>query len=335
MTDQVRWGILGTGKIAKAFASALKETPDARLAGVGSRNQASAAAFTRDFGGTAYASYEDLVHAPDVDLVYVGTPHPMHYENVRLALEAGKGVLCEKAFTVNRRQAEELVQLARAKNLFLMEAMWTRFLPALAEVRRIIDSGEIGAVRQVNADLGFKAEFGPEHRLFNPVLGGGALLDLGIYPLSIAVALLGPVDAVLAHADFGPTGVDEQTGVLLRHSGGGMSVCSCSLRARLPSELTIAGERGHMRMNTMFYRAQTVTVVRADGISRTVPTPFTGNGYVHEVIEAQRCWRAGLVESPGMTHADTLALMGVMDEIRRQIGLTYDADNRHTTKENP
>jgi hypothetical protein len=225
------------------------------------------------------------------------------------------------------------VQLARAKNLFLMEAMWTRFMPALAEVRRVVDSGEIGKVRQVIADLGFKADFGHEHRVFNPVLGGGALLDLGIYPLSIAVALLGPVDAVAAQADFGPTGVDEQTGFLLRHRGGGMSVCSCSLRARLPSELTIAGERGHVRMNTMFHRAQTVTVVRADGISRTVPTPFTGNGYVHEAIEAQRCWQAGLIESPGMTHDDTLALMGVMDEVRRQIGLTYDADNRHTNKE--
>jgi len=255
---------------------------------------------------------------------------------VRLALEAGKGVLCEKAFTVNRQQAEELVGLARANNLFLMEAMWTRFLPALAEVRRIVDSGEIGTVRQVNADLGFKADVGPEHRLFNLVLGGGALLDLGIYPLSIAMALLGPVDSVQAQADIGPTGVDEQTGILLRHRGGGMSVCSCSLRARLPSELTIAGERGHVRMNTMFYRTQTVTVVRADGISRTVPTPFIGNGYVHEVIEAQRCWRAGLVESPGMTHADTLALMGVMDEVRRQIGLAYDADNpqSQSTREN-
>jgi len=334
MNDKVRWGILGTGKIARTFATALKATPDAQLAAVGSRSLDGAAFFAREFGGTPYGSYEALVRADDVDLVYVGTPHPMHYENVRLALEAGKGVLCEKAFTVNRRQAEELVSLAREKNLFLMEAMWTRFLPALAEVRRIVDSGEIGTVRQVNADLGFKADVGPEHRLFNLVLGGGALLDLGIYPLSIAMALLGPVDSVQAQADIGPTGVDEQTGILLRHRGGGMSVCSCSLRARLPSELTIAGERGHVRMNTMFYRTQTVTVVRADGISRTVPTPYTGNGYVHEVIEAQRCWRAGLVESPGMTHADTLALMGVMDEIRRQIGLAYDADNRQSNKEN-
>jgi predicted dehydrogenase len=326
MTDVVRWGILGTGKIAKAFANALKDTPGAVLAGVGSRTLEGAQAFANEFGGTAYGSYEELVQAFDVDLVYVGTPHPAHVDNVRMALNAGKGVLCEKPFTMNRIEAEELVALARSKQLFLMEAMWTRFMPALAEVRRVVESGEIGRVTQVIADLGFKAEFGQEHRVFNPLLGGGALLDLGIYPLSIAVALLGPVEAVAAQAELGPTGVDEQTGFLLRHRGGGMSVCSCSLRARLPSELTIAGELGHVRMNTMFHRAQTVTVVRADGIARTVPTPFIGNGYVHEAVEAQRCWQAGLIESPGMTHDDTLALMGVMDEVRRQIGLQYAAD---------
>jgi predicted dehydrogenase len=330
MSTSVRWGILGTGKIAKAFANALKETPGAVLAGVGSRTLHSAQAFADEFGAqsdtTAYGSYEELAQAGDVDLVYVGTPHPAHAGNVRLALEAGKGVLCEKPFTVNRHEAEELVALAREKKLFLMEAMWTRFMPALAEVRRVIDAGEIGKVTQVIADLGFKADVGPEHRVFNPVLGGGALLDLGIYPLSIAVALLGPVASVVAQAEIGPTGVDEQTGFVLRHRGGGMSTCSCSLRARLPSELTIAGERGHVRMNTMFHRAQTVTVSRDDGIARTVPTPYLGNGYVHEAIEAQRCWQAGLVESPGMTHEDTLALMGVMDEVRRQIGVHYAAD---------
>jgi predicted dehydrogenase len=330
MTDGVRWGILSTGRIAKAFARALKDTPGAVLAGVGSRTVDTAEAFAREFGGKAYGSYEALAAADDIDLIYIGTPHPMHAENVRMALNAGKGVLCEKPFTMNRSEAEELVALARAKNLFLMEAMWTRFMPALAEVRRIVESGEIGPVHQVNAELGFKSEAGPEHRLFNLALGGGALLDLGIYPLSIAVALLGPVAKVTAQADLGPTGVDEQTGFLLRHRDGGMSVCSCSLRARLPSELTIAGERGHVRMNTMFHHTTTVTVVRADGISRTVPTPFLGNGYVHEVIEAQRCFKAGLIESPGMTHDDSLAMMGVMDEVRRQIGVTYAADQAVT-----
>jgi len=327
MTASVRWGILGTGRIAKAFANALKDTPGAVLAGVGSRTLDSAQAFTAEFGGTAYGSYEALAQADDIDLIYVGTPHPMHFENVRMALEAGKGVLCEKAFTVNRAEAEQLVALARAKNLFLMEAMWSRYLPGLAEVRRIVESGEIGKTVQVIADLGFASPAGPEHRLFNPALGGGALLDIGIYPLSIAVALLGPVESVVAQADIGATGVDEQTSFVLKHRGGGLSSCSCSLRAHLPSELTIAGDRGRVRMHTKFHHAQTVTVTGLDNVARTVDTPYLGNGYVHEVIEAQRCWQAGLIESPGMTHDDTLALMGVMDEIRRQIGLTYAADS--------
>lgn len=329
MADKVHWGILGTGKIARAFAQALTDVPDAVLAGVASRSQQKADAFAGEFGATAaYGSYEALAAAPGIDLVYVATPHPQHAANALLVLQAGKGALVEKAFTVNRREAEQVVALARSRGLFLMEAMWTRFLPALGEVRRIIASGEIGDVSQVVADFGFTAGFGPEHRVFNPELGGGALLDLGIYPLSIAAALLGPVLDVKAQAQIGPTGVDVQTGFSLKHAGGGMSVCSCSFLARTPGELTVSGTRGHVRMDTMFHRARSVTVTREDGGTRTIDTPYLGNGYVHEVLEAQRCWRAGLLESPGMPHDETLALMGVMDEIRRQIGLVYAADTR-------
>jgi predicted dehydrogenase len=329
MSGVVRWGILGTGKIARAFATALRDTPGAVLVAAASRSVDSAEAFAREFGaGAAYGSYQALADAADVDLVYIGTPHPQHVDNALMALHAGKGVLCEKPFTMNRREAEQVVALARAKKLFLMEAMWTRFMPALAEVKRIIASGEIGAVRQVVADFGFRAAFGPEHRVFNPALGGGALLDLGIYPLSIAAALLGPVESVRAQAEMGATGVDVQTGFTLRHRDGGLSACSCSLQARTPCELTVSGEFGHVRMNTMFHRTQSLSVVLADGTSRNVAVPFIGNGYVHEAIEAQRCWREGLIESPGMTHEETLALMGVMDEVRRQIGLSYDADER-------
>jgi len=325
--SQVRWGILGTGKIARAFATALREVPGAVLAGVASRSVDKAEAFGGEFGALAsYGSYEALAAAGDIDLVYIATPHPQHAANALLVLNAGKGALVEKAFTVNRREAEQVVALARAKKLFLMEAMWTRFLPALAEVKRVIAAGEIGEVSQVVADFGFRASFGPEHRVFNPELGGGALLDLGIYPLSIAASLLGPVNDVRAQAQMGPTGVDVQTGFTLRHAGGGMSVCSCSFLARTPGELTVSGTRGHVRMNTMFHRARSVTVALEDGGSRTVETPFLGNGYVHEALEAQRCFLAGLVESPAMTHDETLALMGVMDEIRRQIGLEYAAD---------
>jgi predicted dehydrogenase len=325
--DKVRWGIIGTGKIARAFAAALRDTPDAQLVAVGSRSAASAQVFANEFDvPQACASYESLVACSDVDLVYIATPHPMHAQNALMALEAGKGVLCEKPFTMNRREAEEVIALARSKNLFVMEAMWTRFLPAFAEVKRIIASGQLGDVRHVHADFGFTSTFGPEHRAFNPALGGGALLDLGIYPLSIASAILGPVDSVIAQATLGPTGVDVQTDFLLRHRDGGTANCSCSFLARSPGELTVSGERGHVRMNTMFYRAQSVTLVLEDGTNTTVATPYEGNGYVHEAVEAQRCWKAGLIESPAMTHDETLALMGVMDEIRRQVDVGYPSD---------
>lgn len=327
MTRVIRWGILGTGKIARAFANALKDTPDAVLAGVASRSEASAQAFGDEFGVTAcYGSYQGLADAPDIDIIYIGTPHPQHAANALMALEAGKAVLCEKPFTMNRREAEQVVALARAKKLFLMEAMWTRFMPALAEVRRIVAAGEIGVPSQVIADFGFAATDDPLHRVNNPELGGGALLDLGIYPLSIAASLLGPVASVKAQALMGPTGVDVHTGFTLVHEGGGMSLCSCSLRARTPAELTIAGPLGHVRMNTMFHRATSITVALADGGTRTVQTPYLGNGYVHEAIEAGRCLREGLLESPGMAVAETLALMGILDEIRSQIGLRYGAD---------
>jgi predicted dehydrogenase len=329
MANAVRWGILGTGKIARAFATALKDVPNAVLAAVASRSLDRAQAFAREFGAAgAYGSYQELAGADGIDLVYIATPHPQHADNALMTLRAGKGVLVEKPFAMNLREAEQVVTLARSRRLFLMEAMWTRYLPAFDEVRRVIASGEIGAVRQVVADFGFTASVGPEHRLFNPELGGGALLDLGIYPLSLATALLGPVADIKAQAELGETGVDVQTGFTLRHERGGMSVCSCSFQARTPCELTVSGERGHVRMNTMFHRAKSVTVALEDGSSRTVDTPYLGNGYVHEVIEAQRCFAEGLLESPRMRLEETLALMGVMDEIRRQIGLAYDNDLR-------
>jgi predicted dehydrogenase len=329
MGNRVRWGILGTGKIARAFATALQDVPGAVFAGVASRSLDKARDFAAEFhAGAAFGSYEELAAADGIDLVYVATPHPQHAQNALLALGAGKGVLVEKPFTMNLREAEQVVALARSKNLFLMEAMWTRFMPALAEVKRLIAAGEIGSVHQVVADFGFTATFGPEHRVFNPELGGGALLDLGIYPLSIAASLLGPVVDVKAQAEMGPTGVDVQTGFTMKHQGGAMSVCSCSFQARTPGELTVSGSRGHIRMNTMFHRARSITVALEEGGTRTIDTPYLGNGYVHEAIEAQRCFLDGLIESPGMTHEETLALMGVMDEIRRQIGLRYAADRR-------
>lgn len=328
MSAPVRWGILGTGGIARAFALGLRDAPDAMLAAVGSRTQEGADAFARRHGAhAAYGSYEALAAAPDVDIIYIGTPHPMHAENALLALGAGKAVLCEKPFAMNRREAAAVVALARERKLFLMEAMWTRFLPALAHVRRVMASGEIGEIAHVQADFGFAATRDPEHRVNKRELGGGALLDLGIYPLSIACALLGPVDSVAAHAIMSATGVDATTAFTLNHAGGTLSIGSCSLRARSSCELVVSGSEGSIRMHRMFHLADHITVEVQGQAPRTVPTPYLGNGYTHEAIAAGECLRAGLIEHPLMTHAETLALMDLLDEIRRQIGLRYPADD--------
>jgi predicted dehydrogenase len=326
MNDTVRWGILGTGRIARDFADALQVTPGATLAAVASRTQDAADAF-----GAAYdipvrlSSYAALAASPDVDLVYIGTPHALHAENALAMLAGGKGVLCEKPFTLNRAQAEPAIALARSRGLFLMEAMWSRFIPGLQEARRLIASGALGTVSQASADFGFVATGDPESRLFNPALGGGALLDIGIYPLSLTSWLLGPVESVQAQAELGPTGVDLQTVFTLRHAGGALSTCACTLKARTPGVLTVAGTRGHLRLDAPFHRPPTLTLTTDDG-TRVIDTPYLGNGYVHEAIEAQRCWRAGLVESPKMTHEQTLHIMGVLDTIRSQIGVQYPGD---------
>ncbi|MHA4868334.1 Gfo/Idh/MocA family protein [Duganella sp. PWIR1] len=330
MTQPIRWGILGTGKIAKAFATALKDTPDATLAAVASRSVDSATKFGQEYGAERFhGSYQALADDPAVDVIYIATPHPMHHENALMCLNGGKAVLVEKSFTMNRRQAEDIINLARAKNLFVMEAMWTRFMPSVVEAKRIVDSGEIGKPANVTADFGFTSDAGPEHRLFAPELGGGALLDLGIYPLSMASFFLGGVTGVKAQAEMTATGVDMQTAFTLSHEGGGVSSCACSLRSRTPTELTISGTKGFVRLHDRFHNTDTITVTVVDGASRnerTLSLPKSGNGYTHEAQEVGRCLRAGLIESPVMPHAETLAIMGTLDEIRAQIGLRYPSD---------
>ena len=330
MTQVIRWGILGTGKIATAFATALQDTPGAQLVAVASRSVDSANKFGAQFGVTrCHGTYQGLADDEQVDVVYIATPHPMHHENAIMCLTGGKALLVEKSFTMNRRQAEDVIKLAREKQLFVMEAMWTRFMPAVVEAKRIVDSGEIGVPANVNVDFGFTADAGPEHRLFNPELGGGALLDLGIYPLSMSSFFLGHVEGVKAQAEMAATGVDLQTSFTLQHTGGGVSSCLCSLRSRTPTELTISGTKGFVRLHDRFHNTERISVTLVDGASRserTIELPRSGNGYTHEAQEVGRCMRAGLIESPVMPHAETLNIMGMLDAIRAQIGLRYSAD---------
>jgi predicted dehydrogenase len=327
MDKIIRWGILGTGKIAKAFATALREVPDVELAAVASRSLDSATEFARQFGvQRAHGSYQALADDAGVDAIYIATPHAMHHENAIMCLNGGKALLVEKAFTLTRRQAQEIVDLARQRKLFVMEAMWTRFQPAILEARRLVDMGEIGNVRNLQADLGFVADAGPEHRLFNPALGGGALLDLGIYPLSMAAFFLGPVKGARGYGELAPNGVDVQANFVLQHESGALSACSCSLNARTPATLSICGDKGFLRLHGRFHHAERFTVVLNDGGEQEFHFPRIGNGYAHEAMEVGRCLREGLLESPEMPLDESVSLMGVLDDLRAQLGVRYVVD---------
>ena len=262
MSELIRWGIIGMGAIAHKFADALTVVPDAELLAVGSRAQGTADAFGDEFEvPRRHASYQSLAEDPGVDAIYVSTPHPMHCRDTLLCLNAGKPVLCEKPFALNAREAEIMIQCARQRGVFLMEAMWTRFLPTIALVRQWLADDTIGEVRNMMADFGFRAKFNPEGRLLNPELGGGALLDIGVYVVSLASMVYGKrPDRVAALADIGTTGVDEQTTMAFRYDTGAMAALTCAVRTSTPGAVSIHGTRGNIHIPSPFYDSYTATV---------------------------------------------------------------------------
>jgi predicted dehydrogenase len=321
--ESVRWGILATGHIAGAFTRDLAHVPGAEVVAVASRTQDAAQKFADEHGiGRAYGSWRELAEDADVDIVYVSTPHSHHHEATRLLLTGGRAVLCEKPFTLDRASAEDLVELARQRELFLMEAMWTRTLPAILHIQELVTDGAIGEVRHIAADFGLQGPFPPEHRLRAPALGGGALLDLGVYPVTFAHLFLGPPDHIRAWASLFPEGTDESTGITLGYESGAIATLHCGLSGRTANRAVITGTTGRIELPTWFHQATEFTLVRGDTQKR-IEAPFIGGGMSHEAIEAQRCLRAGLLESPLVPHADTLAIMGTLDEIRAQIGVSY------------
>ena len=325
MSEKIRWGILGTGTIAHKFADALKAVPDAELSAVGSRAQRTADVFGDEFDvPRRHESYQSLAEDPEVDAIYVSSPHPMHCENTLLCLNADKPVLCEKPFALNAREAESMVQCARGRGLFLMEAMWTRFLPAIAQVRQWIADGAIGVVRNMTADFGFRANFNPEGRLLNPALGGGALLDIGVYIVSLASMVYGEQpERIAALADIGTTGVDEQTTMAFRYDSGAMAALSCAVRTDTPRAVSILGTRGNIRIPAPFYDAYAVTL-NVDGEEPvTVEPARVENGFKYEIEEAGRCLREGRLESAILPLDETLAILGTLDAVRAEIGLRY------------
>lgn len=321
--SKFRWAIIGTGGIARAFAEDLKHLEDHEVVAVGSRTITSAQAFAAQFpSATPYGSYEELVEV-DADAVYVATPHPMHHANTLLAMSAGKPVLCEKAFTVNAQQARELVTYASKHQIALMEAMWSRFLPHMAKVRTIISEGVLGEITNVFADHGQYIPYERAPRLWEPDLGGGALLDLGIYPLTLAHLVLGSPSSIHAEATLTDKGVDLNTSILLRYPTGAHALLSCTMGSRGKVGAIIVGDKARIEIDGAFYAPTSMRVITRDGEVTEYPNLYTGHGLREEAAEFARIVRAGEIESPLMTHQVSVELMEIMDAIRAQIGVRY------------
>ncbi|MFH9857930.1 Gfo/Idh/MocA family protein [Streptomyces sp. NPDC017202] len=329
-TDTVRWGILATGGIAAAFTADLIDLPDAEVAAVASRTEDSARAFAERFGiPRAYGDWETLAKDADIDVVYVATPHSAHRAAAGLCLEAGRNVLCEKPFTLNLREAAELVELARDHGRFLMEAMWMYCNPMVRRLKALVDDGAIGEVRTVQADFGLEGPFPPSHRLRDPAQGGGALLDLGVYPVSFAHLLLGEPTGVSARAVLSAEGVDLQTAAALSWDSGALAALHCSLDGGTGTTASVTGSRGRIDIPAGFFHPDRFVLHRTG----RDPEEFTADPadgpratMQHEAREVMRALRAGETESPLVPLDGTLAVMRTLDAVRERIGVRYPGE---------
>lgn len=330
MTEALRWGIVGTGGIASRFAADTALLEGTEVVAVGSRSAEKAAGFAAEHGIPGHhGSYEALVADPAVEAVYIASPHPFHAEHALLAIAAGKHVLVEKPFTMNAVEARTVVEAARQAGVFCMEAMWTRFLPHMVHLRELLAAKAIGEVLALGVDQGMRFKQDPEHRLFSFELGGGALLDLGIYPFSFASMVLGQPETVRASAIPAFTGVDGTTSAVLTYGNGAHAVILCSAVVATPMKAWVAGTEGRIELDSQWYTSSSrVTLTRTDGTSEVfepVPGLVQGRakGMKFQVAEAVTAIRAGRRESAVMPLDETIAIMGILDEVRDQIGLAY------------
>ncbi len=319
-----KWGIIGPGKIANKFAVALGLAEGAILEAVASRDAERAKDFATKFGAARfYSSYEELVADPSIDAVYIATPHGYHCEHALLCLQNGKAVLCEKPMALSNRQVQMMVDASRGNNAFLMEAMWTRWLPLMDKVSELIQSGRLGTVKHIRADFGFKAAFDPESRLYNLALGGGSLLDIGVYPLFLVLYLLGEPDTIRAAAHLAPTGADETCQALFQYADGRSAVIASTLACQTSITAEIAGTEAMIRIPGPWYKNDRLMLERKGEEPQTfLLTPMV-NGFEYEIIETMRCLDKGLIESPGMSHSFSLGMSRIMDIIRSQCGVVY------------
>ena len=319
-----KWGILGPGAIARRFAQGIAVTEGSEIGAVASRSLERAQTFADEHNvATVYDSYEALVADDSVDCIYVATPHPYHLETAKLALNAGKPVLCEKPLCVNGKQVAELIKCAQDNKTFLMEAMWTRCLPVMRQVQDWVAAGKIGEVKQIKASFGFNTGINPEGRLFNPELAGGSLLDVGVYVVALAQRFFPDAPrAIEAVADIGTTGVDEQCSMLLGYESGALAVIDCSVQCALDSTAFIHGSKGSIRIEGPFW-CPTKATLNVGGEETVSEQAHAANGFEYEVAEVARSVQAGLTECSLVTHADSIQIMAIMDAVREKIGLKY------------
>jgi predicted dehydrogenase len=323
----IRWGILGTGFIAGLQTQDLAEN-GFTVQAVGSRNAESSKAFSEKLAiPTAHASYEALVADPDVDVVYIASPHTYHHAHALLALNAGKHVLVEKPFTINAREAQEVFALAEAKGLVALEAMWSRFLPHMIRLREIIAEGSLGQIRKVTASHNQNLPKDPAHRLNDPALGGGALLDLGVYPVSFAIDVLGIPDSIRASASMTATGVDRQTAAIFEYADGQQALVDCALDIASNNWAVVIGTEGWIDIESTWYNPTPFTRFdNAGNVLEKFDQRVTSRGMQYQSAEMERLIGAGLTAGTVLPPTESVAVMAAMDEIRRQIGLKYDAD---------
>ncbi|WP_139993307.1 Gfo/Idh/MocA family protein [Paenibacillus paridis] len=323
----IKWGILGPGWISSKFAADLAYAEGAELVAVGGRNLEKAESFAKRFNiPRAYGSVEELAQDAEIDIVYVGTLHPIHKENVLALLRAGKAVICEKPFTMNAAEAKEIIDVAREKQVFLMEAMWTRFLPPILKVKEWLAADKIGEVRLVKADFGFDIGWAPESRLLDPALGGGALLDAGIYPVSFASLIYGTAPAkIMSSARLGQTGVDEQFSLLFEYEGGRTAALNGAVQLGMVSDAYIYGTKGYIHVPNFLF-GKSATLHAKDAEPESFVDDRKAEGYAFEAEEAMKALREGRLESSAIPLDETLAIMNTLDTIRKQWGLRYPAD---------
>ena len=321
------WGILGTGGIAKAFAEDLKLLAGHSIGAVGSRTLAKATEFATEYQAKAYGSYEALVNDSSIDAIYVATPHPAHKENVILALNAGKPVLCEKPFAVSAAQTIEMVAAAQKNQVALMEAMWSRYLPHYEKVREIIGSGVLGEILTIQADHGQRLADQNIPRLIDPALAGGALLDLGIYPVSFAHMILGNPTKITASAVLTELGVDAQTSMILDFANGAQAILNTTMIAQTPCRAVVAGKNGWLEIDRVFYTPTSMRITLFDGLVTEYPNEYLGHGLREQAAYFKTMVLAGEKQSQILDWNATIDIMKILDTVRKQIGLTYPFEN--------